>query len=104
MTDALIVNMMQTPTVKRGQWVRMKKGGYKNDLAQIWNVRDLGSKIIVKLVPRTDLSSISNPVTPAFVSFSFQDSFLYGVVFLLTKQYFFLFQKKKKKKLVPHLI
>jgi len=58
MTSALQVKMT-TPTVDRGQWVRMKASVYKNDLAQVWKIRDMGSKLIVKLVPRIDITQIS---------------------------------------------
>merc|ERR1719242_1110460 len=60
MTSALVVKMTD-PTISRGQWVRMKKGIYKDDLAQVWDVQDQGAKIIVKVVPRIDYVHIANP-------------------------------------------
>eukprot|EP00842_Homolaphlyctis_polyrhiza_P004843 jgi/Hompol1/535/HPOL_004495-RA len=42
--------------LKHGQWVRMKRGKYDGDLAQICEVPEGGDTVIVKLIPRLDLA------------------------------------------------
>ena len=60
MTSALQVKM-SAPQVDRGQWVRMKASVYKDDLAQVWAIKDMGSKLVVKLVPRIDYTTVNQP-------------------------------------------
>ncbi len=43
-------------TLKPGQWVRMKRGNYKGDLAQVTEVADVN--VTVRLIPRLDLAEI----------------------------------------------
>eukprot|EP00494_Astrolonche_serrata_P005533 UN05549 len=58
MPSALVVKM-SSPTVQRGQWVRMKTGLYKDDLVQVWDVQDQGTKLVVKVIPRIDMASVA---------------------------------------------
>ena len=41
-------------SVELKQWVRMKRGPYKDDLAQVVRMQDQGTLITVKLIPRID--------------------------------------------------
>ncbi|XP_014204352.1 transcription elongation factor SPT5-like [Copidosoma floridanum] len=52
MTDVLRVN--STTNLKSAQWVRMKRGLYKGDLAQIDYVDLAQNKVHLKLIPRID--------------------------------------------------
>ncbi|PHT51122.1 hypothetical protein CQW23_10869 [Capsicum baccatum] len=43
-----------------GSWVRMKRGTYKGDLAQIVNGDDIRRRVTVKLIPRIDFRALVN--------------------------------------------
>jgi transcription elongation factor SPT5 len=45
--------------VNIGQWVRMKRGDYKDDLGQIAELHDGNAKATVKLIPRIDYAKLS---------------------------------------------
>jgi len=44
--------------VKPGQWVRIKTGQYKNDLAQVMSTEDQDTQITVKLIPRLNIADL----------------------------------------------
>ena len=44
-------------TVEKDGFVRIKRGLYKKDLAQVVEVLESQSKVIVKLIPRLDLTN-----------------------------------------------
>lgn len=50
--------MSSTFTVKPGSWVRVKRGLYADDLAQVtkMSTNDMRPRITCKLIPRIDLS------------------------------------------------
>jgi len=60
MTTIMTVKRRKTP-IKPGDWVRMKRGVYKGDLAQATEVLESGTKVIVKVVPRLDLTVLRLP-------------------------------------------
>ena len=53
MTDLLKVVKCQ-PELKQKQWVRLRRGLYKNDLAQVNYVNLSEKEVNLKLVPRID--------------------------------------------------
>jgi len=54
MKDVLRVIKTQA-ALKEGMWVRMKRGIYKDDLAQVDYVEDSQNQVCVKMVPRIDM-------------------------------------------------
>jgi transcription elongation factor SPT5 len=42
----------KTAQIKIGQWVRVKKGVYENDLAQVQDIDEAKGRVYIKLVPR----------------------------------------------------
>jgi len=52
-------------SVKRGDWVRMKRGIYKGDLAQVLATADQGTQITMKVIPRVDYTKLGNEEKPA---------------------------------------
>lgn len=58
MKDAVSLNQ-QKNTVKLKQWVRVKGGLYKSDLAQIIHLEDQDTRITIKLIPRIDKGMVS---------------------------------------------
>lgn len=57
--EKIIQTTVVEDPVKVGDWVRMKrKGDYQNDLAQIIFTMDSGTRAIVKIVPRIDISML----------------------------------------------
>lgn len=54
MTDVMRV-VKEKVRLKEGTWVRMKRGVYKDDLAQVDFVDPSESKVRLKLIPRIDL-------------------------------------------------
>lgn len=50
----------QDSTVKPGSWVRLKRGIYAGDLAQVVDVTELGDDFGLKIVPRIDLTPKDN--------------------------------------------
>lgn len=53
MTDVLRV-VKEVPTLKRGAWVRLKRGIFKDDLAQVDYVDASQNTVHLKLIPRID--------------------------------------------------
>lgn len=45
-------------SVKPGQWVRIKTGLYKNDLAQVVSTEDQDTQITVKIIPRINMADL----------------------------------------------
>ncbi|KAJ3281515.1 transcription elongation factor spt5, partial [Borealophlyctis nickersoniae] len=58
MVDTLTIKSKEI-NVKPGAWVRVKKGTYAGDLAQVLEVLDSGDLVTVKLVPRIDSTGSS---------------------------------------------
>uniref|UniRef100_A0A7S1XNW4 KOW domain-containing protein n=1 Tax=Phaeomonas parva TaxID=124430 RepID=A0A7S1XNW4_9STRA len=56
MTEVLNVARRAKKPLREGQWVRLKRGVYKGDLAKVLEMVDGGSKALVQLVPRLDLT------------------------------------------------
>ncbi len=51
--------------LKRGSWVRVKRGPYKGDVAQVWD-HDFGrSQVTLRLLPRLDLEDIKKKLSGA---------------------------------------
>jgi transcription elongation factor SPT5 len=48
--------LKKTPVIN--QWVRIKRGLYKDDLARVFELTDYGEKCIVEVVPRVDFGGI----------------------------------------------
>jgi hypothetical protein len=53
--------------VKRGDWVRMKRGIYKGDLAQVLATADQGTQITMKVIPRVDYTKLGNEEKPGII-------------------------------------
>lgn len=58
MVDALTIKAA-APQIKRGQWCRFQRGVYKGDLAQVFEILDQGSRVVLRVVPRIDYGRIS---------------------------------------------
>eukprot|EP01083_Nonionella_stella_P086624 240793_1 len=52
------------PDVRLGQWVRMRKGVYKNDVAQVLDLQDNGARIKIRVIPRLDIAKMSEGGSP----------------------------------------
>lgn len=52
-------------TVKRGDWVRLKRGINKGDLAQVLMTADQGTQITVKIIPRIDYVKLGSQDKPS---------------------------------------
>jgi len=46
--------------LQREGWVRIKRGTYKGDIAQVVEMDETRGKVTVKLIPRLDLSKLSS--------------------------------------------
>lgn len=55
MVDVLTISKKES-TLKIGSWVRVKRGKYQGDLAQVIDVIDSNEVVRVKLIPRIDLT------------------------------------------------
>lgn len=55
MADLLKITKLQ-PTVKIGGWVRLKRGKYAGDLAQVIDQAENGEDVGIKFVPRIDMN------------------------------------------------
>ncbi|XP_044014495.1 transcription elongation factor SPT5-like [Aphidius gifuensis] len=53
MTDIMKVLKLNV-TLKRNQWVRIKRGIYKDDIAQVYHVAESQNKVELKLLPKID--------------------------------------------------
>ena len=58
MTAALHIARQKKP-IKVGQWVRITRGWFKGDLGKCEEVREGGTKAIIKLMPRIDFSGLA---------------------------------------------
>lgn len=52
MADVFAMDQVRKVTAKPGDFVRIKSGDYKGDLAQIWRLDEQRGKAVVKVVPR----------------------------------------------------
>ena len=43
--------------VKTGDWVRYRRHPYKDDLAEVIQVAESGTKVVVRMFPRLDLAA-----------------------------------------------
>jgi transcription elongation factor SPT5 len=59
MPDVLSAGRKQ-PILKKGDWVRVKRGIYKGDIAEVFDVEEAQSFATIKLVPRLDLNNIND--------------------------------------------
>lgn len=57
MVQALTVKEV-TSNLERGQWVRIKRGMYKDDVAQVVDAQDQQTQVCVRLIPRLDINKI----------------------------------------------
>jgi len=69
MTSVFNVSFKKKPLVT-GQWVRLRRGALKGDLAQVVTLFDGGSRVIIKAVPRPDYKGSYNKSTDKTVSTS----------------------------------
>jgi len=51
--------------LQKGQWVRLKRGPYKDDLGQVVYINEAGREVQLKLVPRIDYSRARGALRPA---------------------------------------
>ncbi len=58
MTTALNVTQ-QIKKFARNDWVRINRGAYKGDLAQVVDVSESGAQVVLKAIPRLDLAMLS---------------------------------------------
>lgn len=58
MTTALNVTQ-QVKHFARNDWVRINRGAYKGDLAQVVDVSESGAQVVLKAIPRLDLAMLS---------------------------------------------
>jgi transcription elongation factor SPT5 len=56
MKDVLNVGRKQ-PTLKKGDWVRVKRGVYKGDIAEVADVEEAQAFATIKLIPRIDFNN-----------------------------------------------
>ena len=63
MTDVLKV-VKNATLVKKGSWVRLKKGFYRDDIAQVVYVDNSQNTLYLKLIPRLDLKRIAAKYDP----------------------------------------
>jgi len=54
MTDAITVKSAARSDLAVGAWVRVQSGAYKGDLAVLQDTDAMGSKVVIKVVPRID--------------------------------------------------
>ena len=60
MTTALNVTQ-QVKHFARNDWVRINRGAYKGDLAQVVDVSESGAQVVLKAIPRLDLVMLAMP-------------------------------------------
>ena len=56
MTEVLNLSRRAKKPLQEGQWVRLKRGDYKGDLAKVVSVHEGGLRAVVMLIPRVDFS------------------------------------------------
>ncbi|EME28587.1 RNA polymerase II transcription elongation factor SPT5 [Galdieria sulphuraria] len=59
MVDVLSI-VPETSQVERGGWVRISRGTYAGDLAQVYDFREGETNVTVRLIPRLDLQEMRN--------------------------------------------
>jgi hypothetical protein len=57
MTSVLTVPKKKTE-LKRGAWVRIKRGKYHKDLAQVYDYEEVNQMVWVRIIPRLDLETL----------------------------------------------
>lgn len=57
MTDIMKVLKLNV-TLKRNQWVRIKRGIYKDDIAQVYHLAEAQNKVELKLIPKIDYTRL----------------------------------------------
>lgn len=50
-------NTMAKP-VQVGDWVRVKRGLYRDDLAKVLRVYESGTRVAIQLIPRIDIAAL----------------------------------------------
>ncbi|KAH7648577.1 spt5-like transcription initiation [Cryptosporidium bovis] len=55
MTKVFSADLLEKEQLTRESWVRVKSGLYKGDLAQVYEVDEHESEVIIRLVPRLDI-------------------------------------------------
>lgn len=54
-----VLNVVPTdPTIKKNQWVRLKRGLYRDDLAVVTEVDNAQNRVTVRLIPRIDFQRL----------------------------------------------
>ena len=81
MKDVLRV-IKTTQQLKPGAWVRLKRGVYKDDLAQVDYVEAAQNQVSVKLIPRIDYNKLRG--------FRSSENKARGLKFLFLRARFFL--------------
>lgn len=71
MADVFAMDQVRKVTAKPGDFVRIKTGDYKGDLAQVWRLDEQRGKAVVKVVPR--LGKTIGRVRPAPKMFNPQE-------------------------------
>ncbi|GJQ12843.1 hypothetical protein GpartN1_g4634.t1 [Galdieria partita] len=59
MVDVLSI-VPETSQIERGGWVRISRGTYAGDLAQVYDFREGETNVTVRLIPRLDLQEVRN--------------------------------------------
>ena len=62
MADVLTVTK-KANAFRKGDWVRVKRGLYKHDIGQVYDVDESRGRVTVKLIPRLDLQNMNKPVS-----------------------------------------
>ena len=55
MVDVMTVSK-KSVSLQRGDWVRIKRGVYRGDVAQIYDVDEAKGRVTVKIIPRLDFN------------------------------------------------
>ncbi|KAI5805004.1 hypothetical protein EDC01DRAFT_685735 [Geopyxis carbonaria] len=55
-----LMNVVKTPEILPGAWVRFKRGKYQGDLAQVENILASGLEVRIRMVPRLDYGNSSD--------------------------------------------
>ena len=57
---AVLAVPKKTSGLQREGWVRIKRGTYKGDIAQVVEMDESRGRAVVKLIPRLDLTKLGN--------------------------------------------
>ena len=60
MTSVVHVTIARNSIV-RHQWVRLTRGAYKGDVAQVMETFDGGARLLIRCIPRIDLKVLALP-------------------------------------------